>query len=217
MEALNKVTIDKKTRHNAIVKISIVGTVTLVGIALALYSLFSGKYLFSLWYFIAFILGLSYVVIRINAVFPSYVTIEDDKLIMSVWENGVLPYRVSEKTSFFSDFMPEKVKRDEIALSEIAKVYLGSKRFLERNLKDDEYPEDFKKLMENKHLESAIKKLDFLFITAKDGETCFMSVTNFDTGGLCTIVEEIEKNSAGVQVFVGIPKIRRKRETIKKL
>ena len=214
MEASNKVTIDMKTRRNAIIKISIVGTVTLVGIILALYSLFNGRYLFSLWYFIAFVLGLSYVIIRVNAIFPSYVSIEGDTLVMSVWENGVLPYRISEKPSFFSDFMPEKVKKDEIALEEIAKVYLGSKRFLERHL--EEYPEGLKEIMDNKHLNSVIRKLDFLLVTAKDGEACFMSVANFDTDGLGEIIEEIENKVAGVQVFVGIPKLRRKREALKK-
>ena len=214
MEASNKVTIDKKTRSNAIIKISIVGTVTLVGIVLALYSLFNGRYLFSLWYFVAFIIGLSYVVIRINAIFPSYVSIDGDNLVMSIWENGALPYKISEKPSFFSDFMPEKIKKDEIALEDIAKVYLGSKKFLERNL--EEYPEDLKKIMENKHLESALKKLDFLLIIAKDGESCFMSVTNFDSEGLEGIIEGIENNAAGVQIFLGIPKLRRKREALKK-
>ena len=216
METISKVTIDKKTRRNSIIKISIVGTVTLVGIALALYSLFNGKYLFSVWYFVAFILGLSYVVIRINAIFPSYVAVADDKLVMSVWENGVLPYRISEKSSFFSDFMPEKVKKDEILLEDIAKVYLGSKRFLERSLKDDEYPEDLKKVIENRHLESAVKRVDFLLIVAKDGETCFMSVTDFDTDGLGVLVDEIEKRSGGAQIFVGIPKLRRKMDLLKK-
>ena len=214
MEALNKVTVDKKKRQTATVKISIVGTVTLLGIALALYSLFEGKYLFSVWYFVAFILGLSYVVIRINAIFPTYVLIDGDKLVMSVWENGVLPYRISEKSSFFSDFMPAGVKKDEIALSEIAKVYLGSKRFLEHNL--EEYPEALKKIMENKHLEGAVKRMDFLVIIARDGESCFMSVTDFEAEGLAGLVDEIEKNSAGVQVYVGIPKLRRKRDALKK-
>lgn len=214
MEVSNKVTIDKKMRRNAIIKISIVGTVTLLGIILALYSLFNGKYLFALWYFIAFVLGLSYVIIRVNAIFPSYVSIEGDTLVMSVWENGALPYKISEKASFFADFMPEKVKKDEIALEEIAKVYLGSKRFLERHL--EEYPEDLKEIMDNKHLNSAIRKLDFLLVTVKDGESCFMSVANFDTDGLVEIIEEIENKVAGVQIFVGIPKIRRKREALKR-
>ena len=216
MEASNKVTIAKKTRRHATIKISIIGTVTLVGIALAIYSLFKGKYLFSIWYFVAFILGLSYVVIRINAIFPSYVEIDGDNLVMSVWKNGVLPYKISEKTSFFADFMPEKMKKDEIALEEIEAVYLGSKKFIERSVEEDKMPEDLKKILENKHLGSVVKKMDFLIITAKDGESCFMSVTDFDLDGLDELIEEIEQKSAGVQIVVGIPKIRKKRESLKK-
>ena len=216
METLKKVSVNKKVRQNATVKISIVGTVTLLGLVLSLYSIFTSNLLFAVWYFVAFILGLSYVVIRINAVFPSYVSISEDKFIMSVWKNGVMPYRLPEKPTFLSDFMPEKMKKDEIALSEIAEVYIGSKRFFDRNVTDEHYPDILKTLGQDRHFEKALKRMDFLLVIAKDGEKCFMPVTDFDIEGLANILDEIEKNCAGVQVFVGLPKLKRIRERIKK-
>lgn len=216
METLVKVSVNKKVRRNATVKISVVGTVTLLGLVLSLYSIFTSNLLFAVWYFVAFILGLSYVIIRINAVFPSYVSVYGDKLVMSVWENGIVPYRLPEKPTFLSDFMPEKIKKDEIELSEIAEVYVGSKRFFDRTVKDEYYPEVLKSLGNDRHFESAVKRMDFLLVIAKDGEKCFMSVTDFDVKGLADILDEIERNCAGVKVFVGIPKLKRIREKIKK-
>lgn len=211
-----KASVKGNVRRNATIKISLVGTVTLVGLVLSLYSLFTANLLFALWYFVAFVLGLSYVVIRVNAIFPAYVAIEGDKLIMSVWQNGVVPYKLPEKPTFFSDFMPEKIKKDAISLDEIAEVYLGSKRFFERNLSEEEYPQILKRLEENKHFEKLIKRMDFMLVTAKDNETCFMSVTDFDIEALAVLVDELEKNCAGIKINIGIPKLKRIRERIKK-
>lgn len=216
METLIKATVNKKLRRNATVKISIVGTVALLGLVLSLYSLFTANLLFSVWYFIAFVLGLSYVVIRINAIFPTYVAIEDDKLVMSAWENGIVPYKLPEKQTFLSDFMPEKIKKDEILKEDIAEVYIGSKRFFGRELPIESYPEDLKALENNKHLENVIKRMDFMLVIAKDGESCFMSVTDFDIDALAELTDELEKSCAGIKIHIGVPKLKRIREKIKK-
>lgn len=216
METFKKAAVDKRIRRNATVKISLVGTVTLVGFILSIYSLFTSNFLFALWYFVAFVLGLSYVIIRINAVFPTYVQVDGDRLILSVWENGIMPYCIPEKPGFLSDFMPEKIKRDEISLDEIQTVYIGSKRFFDRHLTEEQYPEILKRLGSDRHFEKAVKRMDFLLIIAKDGEECFMSVNDFDIRALADVIDILEKNCVGVQVFVGVPKLRRIRETIKK-
>lgn len=216
MENSIKVSVNKKTRQKSTIKISLVGTVTLSGFILSIYSLFTANFLFSAWYFVAFILGLSYVVIRINAVFPSYIAIDGDKLIISVWKNGILPYRIPEKPNFVSDFMPEKLKKDEVLLSEISEVYVGSKRFLNRNARDEIYPDILRELDSNRHFEAVIKKMDFLLVVTKDGESCFMSVTDFEIKGLSSLLDEIERSCAGVRIFVGIPKLKRIREGSKK-
>ena len=112
--------------------------------------------------------------------------------------------------------LQKKIKRDEISLDEISEVYIGSKRFFDRHIKEEEYPKILKRLGSDRHFEKAVKRMDFLLVIAKDGEQCFMSVTDFDIGGLADIIDTLEKNCAGVQVFVGIPKLRKMRETIKK-
>lgn len=216
METSVKASVNAKLRRNATIKISVVGTVALLGLVLSLYSLFTANFLFSLWYFVAFILGLSYVVIRINAVFPTYVSLENGKLIMSVWENGVVPYKLPEKPTFLSDFMPERIKKDEISEEEIARIYIGSTRFFKNNVEENEYPEILKKLGENSHFDSTLKRMDFMLVIAKDGESCFMSVTDFDIYALAELSDELEKNCAGIKINIGIPKLRRMREKMKK-
>ncbi len=216
METLLKASVNAKVRRSATVKISIVGTVAILGLALSVYSLVTANLLFSVWYLVAFVLGLSYVVIRVNAVFPTYVAIDSGRLIMSVWENGIVPYKIPEKPAFLSDFMPEKIKKDEISTDEIAEVYIGSKRFFDRNLADDRYPEILKRIGENKHFDGVIKRMDFMLVIARDGESCFMSVTDFDIDALAGIVDELEKRCTGIMINIGIPKLKRIRERMKK-
>ena len=216
METLLKASVNAKARRSATVKISIVGTVAVLGLALSVYSLFTANLLFAVWYLVAFILGLSYVVIRVNAIFPTYVAVDNDKLIMSVWKNGIVPYKLPEKPTFLSDFMPEKIKKDEILQEEIAEIYIGSKRFFDRNLEEDKYPEILKTVGENRHFDGVIKRMDFMLVIAKDGESCFMSVTDFDIDALAEIVDELERSCAGIKINIGIPKLKRIREKIKK-
>lgn len=216
METLLKASVNAKVRKSATVKISIVGTVAILGLVLSVYSLFTANLLFAVWYLVAFVLGLSYVVIRVNAIFPTYVAVDNGRLIMSVWENGIVPYKLPEKPTFLSDFMPEKIKKDEILTEEIAEVYIGSKRFFDRNFEDDRYPEILKRVSEDRHFDGVIKRMDFMLVIAKDGESCFMSVTDFDVYALAEIVDELERNCAGIKINIGIPKLKRIREKIKK-
>ncbi|MBR4720551.1 MAG: hypothetical protein IK057_02185 [Clostridia bacterium] len=216
METLVKASVNAKLRRNATIKISIVGTVAILGLVLSIYSLVTANLLFSLWYFVAFVLGLSYVVIRINAIFPTYVSIENGELVMSIWENGIVPYKLPEKPTFLSDFMPDKIKKDKILIEEIAEIYLGSKRFFDRNVEDAKYPDILKRIGENTHFESTIKRMDFMLVIAKDGESCFMSVTDFDVYALAELLDEVEKSCADIKINIGIPKLKRIRERMKK-
>ena len=68
MEYLSKVNLNDKVRREYMIKISLVGSVSLAGIILTIYSILIGSYLYAAWYIAAFCLGLSYVIIRINTV-----------------------------------------------------------------------------------------------------------------------------------------------------
>lgn len=209
-----KVCMKKSMRRNYLIKISIVGTISLAGFVLGIYSIINSAPVFALWYFVAFTLGLSYCVIRINTVFPTYVAINDTQLILSTWDNGIMPYKIPDKPNFISDFVPEKVKTNEIYTDDIAEVYIGSKKYLNRNLKPCDYPQIFEHLEKDKHYENMLRRMDFLYVLAKNGEHCFMSVTDFDIDGLADLVDTIEKNCMGVQIHINLPKLARLRERI---
>lgn len=214
MEYLSKVGLSKKVRRDYIIKISLVGSVSLVGIVLAIYSLFVGKFLFAAWYLAAFILGLSYVIIRINTAFPTYIAADSERVVLSFWKNGIMPYTLPEKPTFISDFIPEKVTVVQIPMADIESVIIGSKRYLAKNLPEEQFPEILTRLSENKHFDSVLKRMDFICINTKYGYNCFMSVTDFDLQGILEFIGVVEKYCNGVQIMTNIPKLVRMRSKI---
>lgn len=207
MEYLSKVSISDKVRRDHVIKISLVGSVSLLGLVLGIYSLVISNFLFALWYALAFVLGLSYVVIRINACFPTFIATDGEKVVLSRWKNGIMPYTLPEKPNFFSDFIPEKVQSSEIAMEDIDAIIIGSRRFLKKSLTEEEYPEIFKRLDLNKHFDNVLKRMDFIFVRTKSDENCFMSITDFDLSGINDFLDIVEKNCPGVSVQVNIPKL----------
>lgn len=216
MEYLSKVCLDKRIRRSYTIKISIVGTISLLGLILGIYSLTAAKYVFAVWYFIALFLGLSYVIIRINTAFPSYIATDGEKMMLSVWKNRVMPYTLPEKPNFISDFIPDKVITEEFPVSEIDSILIGSKKFLKRALAEDDYPSILKRLDNDRHFDSTTKRMDFIYFRLRDNSYQFMSVTNFDVHELSGLIDIIEKNCVGVQIHTNIPKLFKIRNKITK-
>ncbi len=207
MEYLSKVSIVDKVRRDHVIKISLVGSVSLVGLVLGIYNLVIQNFLFALWYVLAFLLGLSYVIIRINACFPTFIATDGEKVVLSKWKNGIMPYALPEKPNFISDFIPEKIKTSEIAMEDIDSVIIGSRRFLKKNLSEEEYPEILKRLDLNKNFDNVLKRMDFIFVRTKQDENCFMSITDFDLSGINDFLDIVEKNCPGVEIQINIPKL----------
>jgi len=216
MRNFEKVSLNQKERNINTIKISLVATVGLIGLVMMIVSLSVGNYLFSIWYLIAFLLALVYVVIRINAVFPIYVSIDNDKLIMSTWYNEIMPYKLPEKTTFFSDFIPDTIKTEEIMIKDIMSIYIGSERLFFKELPEDMIPISLKRALEDEHIQNEVKRMDFMLVVAKDGEECFMSVDNFDIKELAKLLDRIERNGDKVQIITNNPKLSKIREDSKK-
>ncbi|MBE7015772.1 MAG: hypothetical protein E7417_02990 [Ruminococcaceae bacterium] len=212
MEYISKASIKDKVRRNYILKIAIVGTISLAGFVLAITNLFSGGVLYAFWYLIAFIIGLSYVVIRINTAFPTYIATDGEKLVLSTWKNCILPYKVKEKPAFISDFIPDGVKCEEISFSDLDRIYVGSLKFLKKSLSEEEYPGSLKSFEEDNQLEKMLKRMDFFLAITTNGEISFMSIVDFDLDAVSSVLDSVERNCQGVKIQIHIPKLLRIRK-----
>jgi len=217
MKDFEKVCLNKRDRNINIVKISLVATVSLVGFAMMIVSIAVGNFIFAIWYGIAFLLALIYVEIRINAVFPTYVMTDGEKLTMSTWHNEIMPYKLPEKPTFFSDYIPDKIKTDEILLKDIMSIYLGSERLFYKELPEDAIPKNLKRALEDSHSQNEVKRMDFMLVIAKNNEECFMSIDKFDVKALASLLDTVEKNGDRIQIFTNMPKLSKIREDSKKV
>lgn len=211
MEYLSKVTLNKAARRNYMIKISLVGSVSLVGLVLAIINIFTGRFLSVAWSLAGTALGLSYVIIKINTAFPTYLATDGEKVVLSVWKNGVMPYTLPETPTLISDFIPEKVNTVEVLVEDIKAVIIGSKRLLKKHLDEDEYPQILTRLSEDKHFDKILKRMDFIYIRTKTDENCFMPITDFDTADIAEFVGIVERYCNGVQIVTNIPKLVRMR------
>ncbi|MBS7298022.1 MAG: hypothetical protein KIG65_02960 [Eubacteriales bacterium] len=203
-----------KKRMNMI-KIAIVAAVSVIGLMLAAVSVINSSFLFATAYFIGGILGVMYTVIKINSTFPQSVVCDGEKLIIRRWENGFFPYVIDFRPRFFADFVPAKTITEEIKVSDIKDMAIGTKAFLSRAVKDFELDKRINDVSAvNRRLASVMKRSDILYIRLNDDRMYVMSVTDFDVDALYRIVDIVEHIAAGLEFKTNIRLLRRKREVI---
>lgn len=195
------------------IRIALVGTVSVIGLILSLTSLLDGAFLYAVAYLVAGALGILYAVIRINTVFVQSVVLDGDKLILSMWENGFFPYNINYKPRFFADFVPAGCVSEEINISDITDIAIGSRGFLGKSVDAETVSEKMSELLSaDKSLEKYLRRYDMLYIKLSDGKTHIMSVNNFDTDALCGIVDYLERNVQGLEFKTSVRLLRRKKD-----
>lgn len=211
MDFIEKASLAHRKKNFNIIKITVVAAVCLTGLILAIRSVFLGNILYMFLYLIADILGISYVIIKINTIMPSYFAVTEDTIVMQCWDNGVFPYNINFKPSFFADFVPAKVTKKEIPIADVSKIYVGSKNYLVRNLEETAFPETIKKVVGSRRTdEDAVRKMDFICIIKKDGNVEYMSVTNTEADDLARAVNYIFKKNPETEIKCNLRELRTK-------
>ena len=108
-------------RKNTVI-ITFVTLLSCFALVMIIYNLIKGNYLFSIAWLIATVLAGTYVLIRINTVYATYIMTDRRSLYMKNWSNDFLPYDYDNKVKILSEFIPAKTKLIEIPLDEINAV-----------------------------------------------------------------------------------------------
>lgn len=187
MEYNQKASLSKNIKNTNMILICIIGSISLLGVVMAIYSVFKAKFLFTLIYIFAVALGLSYVVMRINTIIPTNITRDEMHLFIQNWENGLFPYRCDK--GFWGEFIPAKTVITRVNISAISKIYLGTRNYLLKLLTEG----NLHKILtaDDKKYLQILKKMDFLYILTKDNKELYMSVTGFDEKELAELLKPI--------------------------
>lgn len=209
MDFMEKSALLQSKKKRNIIKISTVAAICAAGILLAAYSFYIQSYIYAVLYVVAVILGLLYVIIKINSVVPCYLAATRDTVYMQCWDNGAFPYRINFKPAFFADFIPAKVEKKEIPIADIKSVMVGSKNFLSRNLPHTSFHKRMEEIAENRRSDrGAIRKMDFICIEDKKGNVNFMPVTDMEPDNLARVVNLIHRKNEEADIKCNLREIR---------
>ena len=184
-------------RKNTII-ITIITLLSCFALVMVIYNLIKGSYLFSAAWFIATILAGTYVLIRVNTVYATYIMTDRVSLYMKNWSNDFLPYDYDNRIKILSEFIPAKTKIVEIPINEISAVLIGTKNFIKRNVEQDtDFVKNINRLEKTKdfYRKRTITSMDIFYVETYDRECYYMPVVNFDTNNIIKIVQTIQRRN----------------------
>lgn len=187
MDLTQRASITKKVKNFNLILICIIGSISVLGLVMAIYSVVKFQFIFAIIYLIAVILGFSYIVMKINLIMPTYIERNNDLIYIQNWVNGLFPF--VPDNGFIGEFFPSKSMLKKIDISSISKIYIGSRNYLLKIVDSG----DFSNTMETykEKYDNIIKHMEFLYIKTTDDTEVFMSVTDFDENELVSIFKPI--------------------------
>ncbi|MCH5209897.1 MAG: hypothetical protein J1F01_02930 [Oscillospiraceae bacterium] len=181
-------------RRKSTVIITFVVLLSCFALVMIIYNLVRENYLLSIAWLIATILAGTYVLIRINTVFSTYIMTDKRSVYIKNWSNDFLPYDYENKIKILSEFIPAKTKLVEVPIDEISSVLIGTKNFIKRNIEPDmEFIDNIKMLEKSKdfYRKRTISSMDIFYVETYDRECYYIPVVQFDTKDIIKIVQAI--------------------------
>ena len=173
---------------------------------MAIYTLagdYEKRIVFGIGYIIAVILGLMYVIIRINTVFTTYLATDGKNVYMKNWVNDFLPYNV-RGISFLKAFIPAKTKMTEIPVEEIKNIYIGTKNFIRRNASaNEEFVGSIKSLDRDKSDRKQIRNIEIFYVETINGEGGYMPILKFSKKNVNKILKIVKTKNKNIEIKSG--------------
>jgi len=205
MKFMNKATFSKEKKMKGILVIILLCMVACVAVVMGVYSILRAKYFFVVIYALAFLLGVIYTVLKINMIMPTFIANDEEKPYMRYWNNGFFPFRTDR--GVIGDVIPEKIKSSKITLQGIAKIYIGTGKFLSRTLSESKFAMKASKY-KNKYAK-AIKQTEFIHITLVSGKERYMPIDDYNYEVLAEIIKYIQKKNEKMQFTTANREIRK--------
>lgn len=195
----------KSYRQGTGITASVLGALGILSIVMLIVNLIEGKVLFGIAWLIAAILCITYVIIRLNAVFSTFLAVDKKNVYMKTWSNGFLPYKVESRITVLSEFLPAHTVLIEIPIEDITTVVIGNKNFIKRvgvdceNFKRAIHPYEISKDPTRK---KAVNTQEYFYVSTFDEECYFMPLDKFSTRDVTRVIQLIQRtnNEADVKV-----------------
>ena len=205
MEYAAKACTHKKYRRKNKIILSIMTALSVLSLIMLVFSFVTEKILFGLSWLIAFILLASYVLIRYNTVFPTYLATDKKNIYMNTWKNDFFSYDVSNKIKIIREFVPSKTKLIKIPIDKISSIVVGTKNSVKKYAEENE---DFQKKVqpfENSKdfaQKKAVNSMDLFFVTTTEGTSYFMPIENFSPRDVSRVLQFIQRLNPEINIKV---------------
>lgn len=195
----------KKYRRKNSIIILVMSALSLLSLIMLLYSFIVGNVLFGFSWVIAFILLASYVLIRYNTVFPTYLATDKSNIYMNTWSNDFFSYDISNKVKFAREFIPAKTKLIKIPIENISSIVIGTKNSVKRYAEDSsDFSQRVLPLEKSKDFatKKIINSMDLFYVTTNDSNSYFMPIINFSPRDVSRIIQFIQRINPNINIKV---------------
>lgn len=202
---------NKNYRRSNGIKIGILILLSVLALVMLIIDFINGKILWGIFWLIAMILALSYVVIRINAVYTTYLATDKKNLYMKNWTNDFLPYDSQHGIRIFREFIPAKTKLIEIPIDEISAVLIGTKNFIKRYGSDnDNFRHGIMPLEKSKdfYQKKSLQSMDLIYVSTYDDECYYMPISKFNPRDVGKILQYVHRANPDAELRINSREFR---------
>ncbi|MDO5397107.1 MAG: hypothetical protein Q4G33_04180 [bacterium] len=192
-------------RRKSFVIIAVMSLIAVIAVVLAIYNLIETKPLFVISYLIAAFLCVTYVAIRANTTYSTYIAADKRSVYMRRWTNGFMPYATGFPVALLREFIPARTELIEIPISEISAVYIGTKNFIKRTAKTaDDFMDKLEPFERSKDftVKRTVQTMDIFYAETFDGDYAYMPVTGFSKKTVLRLLKHINLRNQETEFFV---------------
>lgn len=202
---------NKGYRQRSGIAAAILGALSLLSLVMLILNFINGRVLWGIFWILALILALSYVIIRINSVYTTYLASDKKNVYMKNWTNDFLPYDADNKIKFIREFIPARTKLIEIPIEDISTVLIGTKNFIKRYGEDNEdFKINLKPLEKSKdyYQKKTVQSMDLIYISTFDGGCYYMPIVKFAPRDVSRVLQFIQRSNPEAEIRINSKEFR---------
>ena len=202
---------NKSYRNRSGIMIGLLSVLSVLSVVMLIIDFIGGKVLWGIFWLIALILALTYVVIRVNSVYPTYIATDKKYVYMKNWVNDFLPYAADCRIKFLREFIPARTKLIKIPIEDISTVLIGTKNFIKRCGEDNEsFKINLEPLERSKdyYQKKTVQSMDLIYMSTFDGECYYMPIVRFSARDVSRVLQFIQRTNPETEIRVNSKEFR---------
>lgn len=204
--------VEAKSRTKGLVLVVVLMVLCVIALLLSIYSFSTENIVFGVSYIIGILLGLSYIVIKLNQMYTTYIAADDENIILKCWDNHFFAYNAWSGIPVLREFIPSRSQEITIPMSEISTILIGTKSFIKRNAEDPAFDRAVLPYENQKYsnVTGLLNKANILYIKTFSGESVFMSIEDFNAKDTMNVLNRFARFcSDDIDIRINLRSFRR--------